>query len=233
MTVETFAICYNEARLLPYFMRHYTQYGSVTIFDNQSTDDSVAIARSLGAIVYPFESGGEFRDDIMVHVKDICWRESKADWCIVGDMDEFVYHRNLMWALKHSEGTVIMPRMFQMYADVYPTTRGQIYDEVKYGVEMRSKMCIIRPDQIMSMNYEVGCHHAYPEGNFALNVRTEIVNLHFKNMGLDYVTARNAELNARMSELNKEHGWSFHVAIPPEEVAKEFENVKGKLIQVV
>ena len=233
MRIETFAICYNEARLLPYFMRHYLQYGSVTIFDNQSTDDSVAIAKSLGAIVFPFESDGEFRDDIMVHVKNICWKESKADWVIVGDVDEFVYHRNLVWTLKHAEGTVIMPRMFQMYADAFPTTSGQIYDEVRMGVEMRSKMCLFRPDQIEEMNYEVGCHYAYPKGNYIPSVRTDIINMHFKNLGEEYVNTRNAELNARMSEENKEHHWSFHVAASPEETAKEFEEVKNKLIQVV
>jgi hypothetical protein len=233
MTIETFAICYNEARMLPYFMRHYLQYGSVTIFDNQSTDDSVAIAKSLGATVFPFESDGEFRDDIMVHIKNICWKESRADWAIVGDIDEFTYHRNLVWALKHSEGTVIMPRMFQMYSDTFPTTEGQIYDEVKMGVEMRSKMCIFRPDQIMEMNYEVGCHHAYPEGNFIPNVRTEIVNLHFKNLGIDYVVSRNAELNARQSEVNKKHGWSFHIGASAEDTEQDFKEVQNKLIRIL
>ena len=233
MTIEVFAVCFNEVRMIPYFMRHYSKYGAVTIFDNESTDGSAELARSLGATVFSFSTNGEFREDILTHLRNDCWKDSKADWVIVCDIDEFVYHRNFLWALNNAWGTVLMPRMFQMYSTEFPTTKGQLYDEVRKGVEMKSKMCLFKPSQFQQMNYEMGCHHAYPEGNFILNVQTEIINLHFKNLSVDYALARNAELTARQSEVNRTRGWNWHIEAPEQETREEFVRVQSKLIDVI
>src|ERR1017187_5857398 len=106
MKIETFTVCYNEAKMLPYFLRHYTQYGSVTVFDNESTDASVNVAKSWGANVFSFNSDKKYREDILTHLRNTCWKESKADWVIIVDVDEFIYHRNLPLTLSRSYDTV-------------------------------------------------------------------------------------------------------------------------------
>lgn len=233
MTLETFAVCYNEERIMPYFMRHYSQYGSVTVFDNYSTDRSSEIAESMGATVFQFDSGGEFREDILTHIRNICWKDSQADWIIVTDIDELVYHKDLFKRLLRVKESVILPRMFNMYSDTFPVSKDQIYDEVKYGVEWNSKMCLFRRKDIIEMNYEPGCHFANPEGNFSLNFKSDIINLHFKNLGQDYVNNRNAELASRQSEVNRSNNWNWHLFTTPEIVAKDFSVAKTKLIKVV
>jgi len=231
--LETFAVCFNEERLMPYFLKHYLQYGSVTIFDNYSTDNTVKIAEESGAIVYQFDSEGQFNEAILTHIRNICWKESKADWVIVTDIDEFVYHKNLPKVLESIKGTVILPRMFNMYSDAFPTTKGQIYDEVKYGVEFNSKPCLFKPHEIIEMNFEPGCHYATPEGNYKLNFTSPIINLHFKNLSIDYVIERNAFLNSRQAEINKENNWNWHLSVTKEETIKNFEEAKRRLIKVV
>jgi hypothetical protein len=233
MLIETFAVCFNEQALMPYFLKHYFQYGSVTIFDNYSTDNSVKIAEESGATIFQFDSGGEFREDILTHIRNICWKESKADWVIVTDIDELVYHKDLVKTLENIKESVILPRMFNMYSEVFPTTSGQIYDEVQYGVEFNSKMCLFKPSEIKEMNYDPGCHFAHPEGNFKLNFTSDIINLHFKNMSIDYVVARNAYLYSRNSQQNRDNGWNWHMAVTPEQTAKDFAIAKTKLIKVV
>jgi glycosyltransferase involved in cell wall biosynthesis len=233
MKIETFTVCYNEEKMLPYFLRHYLQYGSVTVFDNNSTDRSVEIARALGATVFQFNSDDKYREDILTHLRNTCWRESKADWAIVTDVDEFVYHRGLELALTRSYGTVIMPRMFEMVSDVFPTTNGQIYEEVKMGVELRGKMCIFKPKDITAMNFDPGNHFARPEGDFKLDVKTEIITLHYKYLSLEYLIKRYDELNLRQSEENKLNNWSWHMSKSPEEFQKDFEEMKTRLIKVV
>jgi len=233
MKIETFTVCYNEEKMLPYFLRHYLQYGSVTIFDNYSTDNSIAIAKKYGAIVLPLETGGKFREDILTHIRNECWKESKADWVIVTDTDEFVYHSDLSLALSETLGTVILPRMFNMYYDRFPKTEGQIYEEVQWGVEFNSKMSLFRPDQIREMNYDPGCHFAHPIGNFILDFRSPIINLHFKNMGQEYVNQRNAELCSRNSEENVRNGWNWHIIMKSEDIANQFELAKTRLIKVI
>lgn len=233
MKIETFAVCHNEETILPYFFRHYKQYGSVTIFDNQSTDRSVEIAEANDSIIFSFDSGNEFREDILTSIRNTCWKESKADWVIVTDVDEFVYHPSLIWALKRTKETVILPRMFNMYSDVLPTTAGQIYDEIQYGVEFNSKMCLFRPVEITNMNYEPGCHFARPEGNFRLDFKSPIINMHFKNLSLEYVINRNAYLYSRNSQVNRDNNWNWHVDMTVEETARQFEIAKTRLIKVV
>jgi len=233
MKIETFAVCYNEEKMLPYFLRHYLQYGSVTIFDNHSTDRSVEIAQTMGAVVIEYDSDNKFREDTLIHLKNICWKESEADWVIIVDIDEFVYHRNLLWILERTEGTVIMPKMFEMFSEIFPTTPVQIYDEVRVGIEMKSKMCLFRPDQITEMDYDCGAHFAHPKGNFILNVRTEIIALHFKYLSLEYIASKYAELNVRRSEEDKQRGWSSHMERTREELQKEFEIMKYGLMKIV
>jgi len=233
MKIETFTVCYNEEKLLPYFLKHYLQYGSVTIFDNQSTDRSRDIAREAGAIIFEFDSGNQFREDILTHIRNSCWKESKADWVIVTDVDELLYHNNLVWALSKSMGTVLLPRMFNMYSESFPTTKGQIYEEVNMGVEFRSKLCIFRPDSITEMNYDAGCHFARPEGNFILNVKTDIINLHFKNLSTEYAINRNKELCARQSEENNLNNWNWHTAESAEETIRKYNEIKPFLMKIL
>jgi glycosyltransferase involved in cell wall biosynthesis len=231
--VETFAVCHNEERMMPYFLKHYLQYGSVTIFDNFSTDNSIKIASENGANVFQFDSGGLFREDILTHIRNICWKESKADWVIVTDIDELVYHNDLVSILENIDGTVILPRMFNMYSDVFPSTEGQIYDEVQCGTEIRSKMCLFKPSEIKEMNFEPGNHFAHPEGNFKLNFTSPIINLHFKNLSEEYVIARNAYLHSRNSEENRSNNWNWHLSVTAEDVRKDFEHYRTRLIKVV
>lgn len=231
--VETFAVSHNEERILPYFFRHYLQYGSVTIFDNYSTDRSIEICKEYGAHIFQFDSGGEFREDISTHLRNTCWKESKADWVFVVDVDEFVYHPDLIEILNMIDGTVLLPRMFNMYSDQFPTTEGQIYDEVKYGIEFNSKMSVFRPSEIKEMNYAPGMHFAHPEGNFKLNFTSPVIELHFKNLGQAYVNEKNAYLHSRQSEIARQNGWNWHYATTPEKAAFDFLVAKTKLIKVV
>jgi glycosyltransferase involved in cell wall biosynthesis len=233
MKIETFAVCFNEQALMPYFLRHYLQYGSVTIFDNYSTDNSVKIAEENGAIVYQFDSEGQFNEAILTHIRNICWKESKADWVIVCDIDELVYHKNLVKVLESIKETVILPRMFNMFSEVFPTTEGQIYDEVQYGTEFNSKPCMFRPSEIKNMNFEPGNHFAHPEGNYSLNITSPILNLHFKNMSVDYVVERNKLLNARNTEINRQNNWNWHIAETREQTEQRFLEAKQRLIKVI
>jgi len=233
MKIETFAVCHNEEKILPYFIRHYSQFGSITIFDNYSTDNSVTIAKKSNVHIFQFSTDNEFREDILTNIRNICWKESKADWVMVVDIDEFIYHKNLIQILETIEGTVILPRMFNMYSDTFPTTEGQIYDEVKYGVEFNSKMSLFRPKELKEINYEPGMHFANPEGNFNLNFTSPIIEMHFKNLGQEYVNNHNAYINTRQSEVNRQNGWNWHLANTPEQTAQDFLIAKTKLIKVI
>ena len=48
MKLSVYTVCYNEQQLLPFFLRHYTQWASrIVIWDNCSTDASLAVAQAF------------------------------------------------------------------------------------------------------------------------------------------------------------------------------------------
>lgn len=224
--IETYILCNNEERLMPYLMRHYGQFSKVIILESNSTDRTVEIARSMGAEVWKYDTEDEINDQWFTELKNSCWRYSKASWVIVVDADEFVYHPYITKVLKFCQETVICPKFYNMYSETFPSTEGQIYEEVQIGVEQTSpkaKMNIFRPRVIKSMNYFPGCHEAFPQGNVKINYDSGIKTLHMRNMGREFVIERNMRARRRNSQLNKERGWGVHVDWSEEEWMRIFD----------
>jgi len=238
MNIEIYTLCHQEAKIIPYFMRHYNQYGQVFMFEGHSTDGSAELARSLGAIIIPTDTGNEVNDNIFTDIKNNCWKQSVADWVIVCDMDEFVYHPNFVAYLETiKDSTIIIPINYEMFSDVFPTTQGQIYEEVNMGFPYDkgsgTKFFLFKPREITSMNYSHGCHSASPEGNVSVNLDTEIIAMHFKHLSLEYVTNQRKYLWTRMSETNKRNGWGWHVGLPSKVTEDYINNNKSRLIKVI
>lgn len=236
MKIEVHALLHNEAPMIPYFIRHYQRFADIYFYESNSTDGSVELAESLGAHVIPFPTGNELNEIRFLEMKNNCWKGSDADWVIIGDTDELVYHPNLINILQSTKYTIFYPKEWRMYSEHFPTTPGQIYDEVQYGtpgLPGYNKMNLFRPSEIKEMNYAVGCHSAQPEGNVKICTDSEIVTLHFHNMGIDYRLKRNAYFASRLSELNKQRGWGSHVQLSENKVKEEIEKEMGNLVKVI
>lgn len=236
MLIQTFILCNNEERLMPYIMRHYSQFSKVVILESQSTDRTVDLARELGAEVWSYDMPDEINDDWFTRLKNACWKGSLADWVIICDADEFVYHPDITKVLKSTQGTIIRPKFYNMYSEEFPTTKGQIYDEVKKGVEQTSplpKMNIFRPVAIKEMNYFPGCHEAFPTGNVRLVEDSPIKTLHFRNLSLNFVIERNLRARKRNSELNRQMGWGVHVEWDESEWVKRFEEGLKNAVEII
>lgn len=214
MRIETYILCNNEERLMPYIMRHYSQFSKVILLESNSTDRTIDIARSMGAEVWRYDVPDEINDEWFTKLKNTCWKDSKADWVIIVDADEFVYHPKITRILLSTHFSIIHPRFFNMYSEKFPTTEGQIYDEIKIGVEQfapKPKMNIFRPSHVHDMNYLPGCHEAFPTGRISILEDTPIKTLHFRNLGIDFIIERNLRARKRSSEFNRQMGWGVHV----------------------
>jgi hypothetical protein len=224
MKIEAFAICYNEERLLPYYLRHYSQFcDRITIYDNFSTDRSREICESNPLVrVVPYDTGNQIRDDIYLQIKNNCWKNSNADWVIVGDIDELVFHRMLKGVLEYTDATVIAPELFNMFSEKFPTGEGQIWEEVTRGVPGGAKMNLFRPSALKETNYDPGCHVCHPEGTLIVDQDPGIKTLHMKYLSLEYTLARTELSRSRLSDLNKKLGWGIHYQFPEEEIRRQF-----------
>lgn len=166
--VKVWAYClvWNEEKLLPYYLKYYTSFCErVVVYDNESTDRSVEICSQFPNVeVRTYQTGNQLNDFVYLEIKTQCVHEArnKADFVIVGDCDEFVYHENLLEFLKEAKGkySIFYPAGFDMVTNHFPTINGSIFDEVKTGVPnpWYSKPMMMDPNSVFSFDWVEGCH---------------------------------------------------------------------------
>lgn len=229
MVLEIYAICYNEEKMIPYFMRHYSQFANmVTIFDNMSTDKSRSLIMNhdtrINIMLIPYDSNNQIRDDIYLDIKNSCYKNSKADWVIVCDIDEFVYHPDILNILENTKATIIRPEGFEMFSEIFPTTDKMIYDEIKTGIPYpnSSKMCLFKPQEV-EINFTPGCHLANPTGNVVIDDKSGIKLLHYKHLSRKYVIERYTQYVSRLSDINKSKKWGVHYLQTEKEINDWFD----------
>lgn len=224
MIIEAFAVCYNEALLMPYFIKHYQQFcNKITIFDNHSNDGSKKIAKSLGADVRLF-GNSQLDDREYLKVKNNCWKNSRADFVIVGDLDEFVYHPEIIDHLRwcKSKG-ITLPKVdgYNIYSDIVPDTEGQIYEQIRTGFFDKnfSKQAIFSP-RIGEINFGFGCHH-----NKAKGVKGgQLYLLHYRCIGgVELMIERHQMYAKRMCQFNRKRKFGAHYFRTPETLHKEWQ----------
>jgi glycosyltransferase involved in cell wall biosynthesis len=233
MKVEVYAIARNEEKMMPYFIRHYSQFAKIVIIENNSTDNTVAIAQSMGARVWKCDIPDERSNMWFLSVKNNFWKASKADWVIVCDADEFVWHPDIINILSNTNATIIQPTFFEMLSEKFPTIENQIYDEVKTGVIGMSKMNIFRPSEIKEINYGAGCHEAWPTGNINIEFNSGIMTLHMRFLSLQYTLQRKKEAEKRLCMEDKELGLGSHFLWSVEKTIKYFYDNLSQSTQVV
>jgi glycosyltransferase involved in cell wall biosynthesis len=236
LNIEAYIMVRNEEKLIPYLMHHYGQFARVIFLENNSTDNTVDLAHSLGAEVWQYDIPDEINELKYLDIKESCWQGSKADWVIVADADEFVYHPDIVNELKKSKATVIHPKFYNMFTEVFPITEGQIYDEVTMGTDgdfWLSKMNIFRPSEIRRMNWAIGCHFAHPEGNVIIDDKTDIKTLHMKFLSRQYIIDKYAADAKRLSTVNIMNGWGGQFLWTTEQMNKYFDDNKPKLQKII
>jgi len=218
--IELFLLCYNEQKMIPHALNYYTKFCSrITIFDNDSTDNSVELIRAFdeNICILRLDSNGEHREDLLIETRNNCWKESIADYVIVCDMDEFLYDEFLVEKLLLSkERKIAIPIIvgYNMRATKFPedyTTL--ITKQVTHGVKDRKfdKNIIFDPKQVKNINFGPGSHRCSPEF-YTKNTRDELIEfklLHYKYLDKSYLYERHQGYSKRMSSVNKENNWGY------------------------
>lgn len=237
MKIETYIMINNEEMLIPYIMRHYGQFSKVIFLESNSTDNTVKLAHELGAEVRQYDMPDEINDKLHLEMKETCWKSSDADWVIVIDADEFVYHPEIIKLLQESKSTVIHPTFHNMFSETFPVTKGQIYDEVNMGTPdgdfWLSKMVLFKPKEIVKMNWAIGCHYAYPEGNVIIDNNSGIKTLHMRFLSRQYLIDKYERNCKRLSKINQDNGWGIQLAWNREKINSYFDEQTPKLIKIV
>ena len=224
MKIHLYALCWNEIRILPYFMRHYQPYvDRFIIHDDSSIDGSVEFLESCSSVELD-RFGNRNNFFVFSFVKKALkfynhqWKKSRgeADWVIICNMDEHLYHENLLGYLEYcqQQGITILPTLgYQMVAERFPEVEGRLCDTVVRGTPLKKwrKIAIFNPNKIEEINYEPGRHQALPTGNVVFPETTEIKLLHYKYLGIDYLKERQAQLatGMRIGDRLKKFGYHY------------------------
>ncbi len=223
MKIHVYTLCWNEEVILPYFLRHYeTIAEKIIVYDNESTDNSLNILKSHSKVeIRTYCSNDQIRDDLYLDIKNNCWKESRgqADWVIIVDTDEFIYHVDLIVFLKEKqlEGvTLFKPKGYMMVSEKLPSTQGMIYEELKMGIsqEASSKPVIFNPNKIEEINFSTGAHSCNPTGEVKLYESIgDLKLLHYKVLSLEYLLTRARKCKERLSDINKQNNWGKHYLV--------------------
>jgi hypothetical protein len=234
MKVHLFCLCWNDARMLPFFIRHYDKFvDRYFIFDNGSTDNSLSLLRQHARVdIHHFDVKGDSFVDEERRLGDTIWKGSDAGWVIVTDIDEHVYHPRLLRYLqrcKEDGVTAIQSIGYEMVSDAFPTGTRPLVDTVTEGARStgHDRLCIFNPQAITETNFTAGRHRAAPEGRVIWAEYPEVLLLHYKQLGPEYPTIRSAELRQGLKSRDLEKGWGMHYSWSASKIRRNWQRMKA------
>ncbi len=208
MKIETYIITWNREDTIHLTVDYYKKLGRVVLYDNFSDDSTREIALAHGAEIQLFGTKGELNDQHYLDVKNNCWKGSKADWVIVVDEDEILWHPNIKTILELAKCTIIKPQGFNIHSDKMPK---ESWLEIMTGEpnENYSKLCCFKPNEINEIRYNYGCHSARPIGN--VRIFQGLYLLHYRDIGgVERLIERHKEYALRLSEVNRRYNLGHH-----------------------
>jgi len=204
----------------------------IFIYDNMSTDSSDEIFSKYEKVkVFKWNSNNQFNDGYNMKIKSNAYRNYSrdVDWVIVCDCDEFLYHESLIDKLSEykSKGiTVPLIDGHDMMSYNFPVYDGKLITEkIKIGSKTYKPMCKqIIFDPKLDIDFGVGAHFFKCNKEIKCSDNAELKLLHYKFLGIDYVTYRYNMLAGRLSEFNKVNKFGVHYFnIPFEYMEKTLE----------
>ena len=215
MNINIFLLCYNESALLPHVINHYKKYipsCNITIYDNESTDNSVEIAKKLGCKVISFTSNNIQNEFNQKNIKNNCWKNIKSGWVIMADMDELLCITKEELKQERDNGTTILNvKGLNMIGqsqtnDLTDIDLQEIVKYVEHPPESK-KLCFLR-EGINEMNYDCGAHNCRPIGNVKYSNKTYI-NKHMDYLGLNFYINKMINRYQRSHQM-RQYGLDVH-----------------------
>lgn len=244
MIVHLYTRCWNDAHMLPFMFRHYDPVVQrYIVFDDGSTDGSLEILASHPRVEVrpmPPPSDPSSRIASGTALLENCWRESQgvADWVIVTDADEHLYHRDLPGYLARlkAEGITIVPALgYQMISDVFPHEDALLCRTVTTGAVSpnHNKLNLFSPNGVRVINFAPGRHNAFPGGDILLAPQTdELLLLHYKYLSFERTHARHQRCQTRQRPKDIAYGWGHKYGWLCEQLRDDWDQVKRQSVDI-
>ena len=225
--IHIFLLCFNERTILPHTVAHYKRkFPSchITIYDNESSDDSVSIATQLGCHVVSWTSYQINDESLKIKIRNQCWKHIKTGWIIVADMDEWIDIDEEELKKEEEKGTTILSiegleMMGESHTlDFSDIQLDQITRYVPFSDESKN-LCFLR-SAIDTMNFGSGSHTCNPKGMVQFSQKIYQLR-HMCNLGLPFLLHKMKQRYER-SALNRSKGWSIHYSNDEEKIREKY-----------
>jgi Glycosyl transferase family 2 len=242
MRIHLYTVSLNEMPMLGFFFRHYEPWVTrFVVFDDCSTDGTVDfLCAKPNVEVRTREYSNP--DSLVLSgktIRDHCWKESRgiADWVIIADIDEHLYHPNIETYLadRKRDGVTLMPALgYDMLMDDFPAAGEHLASTHTLGApEINcSKLRIFNPDAIEEVDFTVGGHTATPSGRVVLPAKDEMLLLHYKHLGIEYALERNSFLQTGRRALDLQNNWGYHYAWKREDYERVRHDLAKSLVDL-
>ena len=165
---------FNEALMIQFMIDHYRLRFPgcrIVVYDSESTDDTIKIARANNCEVRTFDHHGVFLESRHVDIKNKCWKDSLTDWVLMSDLDELLDINETELKMEEDLGTTIIKS--EAYNMVDMEDKFDI-PALKYGVRDKGqdKSYLFNKKKIHEINYASGCHSCNPKGTIKYSKKT-------------------------------------------------------------
>jgi glycosyltransferase involved in cell wall biosynthesis len=243
MNITLYTFLYNEEHILPYFLKHYSQYvNKIVVYNNESTDNSIQILndwKDCEIEIKDFNTNNHYDEQSLMDLKNNCWKGGDSDYVIVCDMDELLYHPDLIGFIKKQPFTdYFTPNGYHMVSDEIPTDyTKQIYEIIQNGSYDHNycKNILFKRENIIDTNYAPGAHQSHFQGTKSLiNCNVEDLKLlHYKWLSPEYVADKHIHYGQRRSQHSKTRGWGSHYGLSRKSILQDFSNLKNKSTKII
>ncbi|TDF92343.1 glycosyltransferase family 2 protein [Paenibacillus piri] len=243
MIIHLHALCWNEEKMLPHFFKHYDGLvDAYFIYDNGSSDRSLTLLHSHPKVtVNRFDIEGASLIESALAQFNSVWKRSvgKADWVIVCDIDEHLYHPDLrayLEACAASGVTLIVPEGYEMVADAFPDYGSPLCEQIQTGVRdgvFLDKPQLFNPNAIGEINFAAGRHSASPVGNVIEPSSKEVKLLHYKYLGFDYLSSRLTQLRQGLRMVDIANHWGVQYMWAEQQKRQVFESLKRQAVKAL
>lgn len=237
MEINIFLLCYNESVILPHTIHHYKRHlpsCKITIYDNESTDNSSEIAKSLGCNIISWNSNNIIDDYKYIDLKNNCWKDVKSGWIIMADMDEWltITENELIDEMKN-ETSIINVKGLDIIGESNTIDLSDIdlqtINRFVYNDYESKKLCFLR-EKINEINYSLGAHGCDPVGDIKYS-STIYYNKHMCNLGLNFLINKMINRYKRSEEMRSQ-GKAIHYTDNIDNITIAFNKLLSESIEM-